>query len=248
MVKNQDNEELFWKELYNLYVCHIPFLELFMWLGLILSYLPAPRSLPWDPRFCGSFSGSPFRGAAFHQFWLSEFWFSVAGALTLSLGSLRAEVENRGGRQGALASGCAATADAESCRGRPVARHPAGKASQAPHGPRASRVTRMLRPAFRSGWGWYIRRGGWDQVPFWALASSAREVPPDPPGEPPSDEGAHHLAWGWLCDTLAGLAPTRLSPSSWVLTNILDFSPPIDLESTLKSSWAFSNSWRKRRK
>lgn len=135
-----------------------------MWLGLILIYLPAPRSLPWDPRFCGSFSRSPFRGAAFHQFWLSELsWFSVAGALTVSLGSLRAEVENRGGRQGALASGCSATEDTESCRGRPVAGHPAGKASQAPHGPRASRVIRTLRPAFRSGRGWYISRGGWGQ-------------------------------------------------------------------------------------
>lgn len=183
MVKKSRQGGIILKGTLQLYVCHIPFLELLMWLGLILIYLPAPRSLPWGPHFCGSFPGSPFTGAAFHQFWLSELsWFSVAGALTVSLGSLRAEVENRGGRQGALASGCSATEDPESRRGRPVARHPAGKASQAPHSPRASRVTRTLRPAFRSGRGWYIRRGGWGQdsvlgvsiVRSWGPAGSPR--------------------------------------------------------------------------
>lgn len=131
---------------------------------IILVYLPAPRSLPWDPRICGSFSGPPFRRAVFHLFLHpsapSSQFHPLADPPTPSLGSLRAAGKNRGRRQGALASCCAEFEGPASRRGRPVAGRPAWKASQAPHAPCAARVTRTRRPAFRRGWGWYIMRGG----------------------------------------------------------------------------------------
>lgn len=86
------------------------------------------------------------------------------------------------------ALGCAASARAASCRGRPGVGRREGKASQVPHArlPRG-RVTRRPRPAFSSSFGPYIRS---EVGARWALGVSIVLARGPAPGESPSGEGA----------------------------------------------------------